>query len=274
MIFTFKMNIERTQIQTEANKFAGIGKRLKLRLKAARSKFYRRIGVLRSDWKGGLADEYAFWENALRDQGRNWSVEEYRARMDPNLELQSYLKELIDAPVGSVVRILDVGAGPLTRVGRRWEGRQLEIIPVDPLADQYDAVLKKLEITPPVRTRFGHGERLLEYFRENSFDLAYASNSLDHSYDPIAAIGQMLAVVKAQCFVYLWHFSNVGVEANYHGLHQWNFDVQRGDLTVNDGHRKHFLSKILAGRAWLQCEVTRAFNARVVVAKLRKLPLG
>jgi SAM-dependent methyltransferase len=244
----------------------------KRKLKSARSKFFRRIGVLRGDRKNGLADEYAFWENALKDQGRNWSAEEFRARTDPNLELQSPLKELIDAPVGAVVRILDVGAGPLTRLGKRWEGRQLEIIPVDPLADQYDAVLKQLEIAPPVRTRLGHGERLLEDFRENSFDLAYASNSLDHSCDPIAAIGQMLAVVKAQCVVYLWHFSNVGVEADYQGLHQWNFDVQQGDLTLSDGHQKHFLSKMFAGRTLLQCEVTHAYDARVVVAKLRKLP--
>jgi SAM-dependent methyltransferase len=240
-------------------------------LRESKATVLRRFGLLKREWNEALHDETSFWERALADNGRDWLPDEYRKRTDPALELQEELKRLIPAPVGSRVRILDVGAGPLTTLGKRWAGHELEIVPVDPLADAYTALLAKLRIVPPVATRYARGEDLLEVFRENEFDLAYASNSLDHSYDPLRAMRQMLAVVKPERFVYLWHFANEGLHEGYHGLHQWNFDVRDGDFIVSDGRRRHSLKTEFDKQAELVCERTVDFGKPVVIAKLRKL---
>src|SRR6266516_646804 len=106
-----------------------------------RTKALRRLGFLKGDWAVGLPGELKFWESALKDPGRKWDPGEYRDRTDPDLELQAELKRLIPAAPGDKVRILDVGAGPLTRLGKRWSGREVEIVAVDPLAREYETML-------------------------------------------------------------------------------------------------------------------------------------
>lgn len=240
-------------------------------LNRAQKKLVGRLGKSKAAWQGALPDELKFWETALMDNGRHWNPESFRKRTDPQLELQKDLKELIPASPGTIVRILDVGAGPLTRIGKMWPGHELEIIALDPLAEAYGAIVDKLGIRPPVRTISGEGEKLSEQFPAEHFDLAYASNSLDHSRDPMLVIEQMLTVVKREHFVYLWHFANVGEAEGYAGLHQWNFDIRDGDLIVSDGRRAWGLAERFGKRIQLSCEEDYAFGSRVVIAKVRKI---
>ena len=72
----------------------------------------------------------------------------------------------------------------MTSLGFRYPGKTLTIVPVDPLADEYDRLLSDAGLNPPIRTVRVAGEELLEHFGSRRFDLAYASNSLDHSADP------------------------------------------------------------------------------------------
>jgi SAM-dependent methyltransferase len=246
---------------------------IKRYVKETSSGFKRKLGLKQKvEWESGLIkDELFFWEKALSEGGKNWSPDEFRLRTDFNQPLQEELKELIAAVPKSVVRILDVGSGPLTRLGTQWPGREVQITATDPLAEHYNMLLKKLGIVPPVPVTFAHGEKLLETFPANHFDLAYASNSLDHSYDPLKAIGQMLAVTKPGGCVYLWHFSNSGKHECYNGLHQWNFDVRNGDFIISDGKVAHSSLSHFGPAIQLACENVRAFNSDVVVAKLKKL---
>jgi SAM-dependent methyltransferase len=235
------------------------------------NRLLRWLGLLGEDWREALPEELQFWERALSDPAKNWVISEFRERMDPDLELQPELKVIIDAPPGAVVRLLDVGAGPLTRLGKKWDGRTLQLYPVDPLAEEYQTLLARLNIHPPILTQVGHGEKLTEQFEKDSFDLAYASNSLDHSYDPLLAIEQMFSVIKPGASVYLWHFAKVGLQEAYHGLHQWNFDIEHGKLLLSDGRGTcHELGKIFHGRAGVTCEFTSFTGSTVVVGRLRK----
>ena len=255
----------------KANFLSHTAWRVKGKLRQIQGRALRSLGIQKRQWAESLPDEIAFWENALREGGRAWDPKELQKRLNPDLELQDDLKALIDAPPQSVVRILDVGAGPLTTLGKRWEGRQLQIVAVDPLAEKYDALLDSLSICPPVKTVFGRGESLLQRFKENEFDLAYASNSLDHSEDPIDTIRQMLAVVKDLHFVYLWHFANAGLAANYEGLHQWNFDIEGDDFVLKGARRTFSLAAEFKAQAELQAEATTGYGNKVVIAKLKKL---
>jgi len=229
------------------------------------------MGLLEGSWQQGLPWEIQFWTDALRDPDNKWLRSEYQERTDPNFELQPELRELIPAPGGATVRILDVGSGPLTRVGKRWPGRELQIIAVDPLANEYNLLFERLSLQPLVPVAPVHGEKLLETFPANSFDLAYASNSLDHSYDPLLVIEQMLGVVRPGRYVYLWHFANGGVTEEYTGLHQWNFDIRNGDFVLDNGRITRSVGAAFKGRAELSTQRLRAFNSNVVVARLKKL---
>jgi SAM-dependent methyltransferase len=237
-----------------------------------RTKFLRKLGFLDTDWRDNLPHELQFWDWALKDNGKNWDRVEWANATDPNMDLQADLKALIPAGEGARVRILDVGSGPLTRVGKRWPGRVIEIVPADPLAEEYKMLLSRHSITPLVPPVAAHGEKLLEVFGENSFDLAYASNSLDHSYDPLLVIRQMLATVKPGHYVYLWHVANEGLRENYVGLHQWNFNIRGSDLVIDDGRSTQSITSALKGIAEVKCEFQSAFNTRIVVATLKRLP--
>jgi SAM-dependent methyltransferase len=240
-------------------------------LQRSRTKALRRFGWLGGDWKEALPEELGFWEWALKNGGQNWKSEEYQERTNPNFELQDELKALIPAAPGANVRIFDVGSGPLTRVGKRWAGRDLQIVAVDPLADEYNALLDRISLRPLVPASFCHGEKLTERFEPNSFDLAYASNSLDHSYDPMVVIRQMLAVVKPSHYVYLWHFANAGVLERYTGLHQWNFEIHKGDVTLGNGQRTFSITDVFQTQAEVACESQTAFGSKVIVTRLKKL---
>ena len=49
------------------------------------------------------------------------------------------------------------------------------------------------------------GEKLTSVFPRNYFDICSCTNALDHCYDPIAAIRQMLAVCKPGGWLHLSH---------------------------------------------------------------------
>lgn len=217
-------------------------------------------------WRLGCPSELKFWETYLRTKGLRWP-EDFLYRCDPHSELQNYITDLIDAPPGSEVRILDAGAGPLTSLGKRWEGRQIHITAVDPLAREYDRLLTRYHVRPPVRTTFADAEKLLEFLPPNHFDLVHARNSIDHSYDPLLAIQQMIAVVKLNCFVFLQHVINEGENQKYRGLHQWNFFTHRGDFLVGNPHRTINITREFRGIAEVNCQVS---ENNWIVTKIRK----
>lgn len=196
-----------------------------------RRRYRARGDDTRDRWQGGLEHEREFWENWVASEGAAWP-DDFAARFDRTLDLQQHVRRHLVEPLDDPVRVLDVGAGPATVLGKRLDADDIEIEAIDPLAPFFDDVLARHHLTPPVRTRTGDGEKLTELFAEASFDLAYSRNSVDHNYDPIATIRQMLAVVKPGRRVVLEHRVDVGVHERYEGLHQWNFREQAGRLVL------------------------------------------
>jgi|SRR5215469_435268 len=182
-------------------------------------------------WRANLKEEVSFWDRWFTTRGAAWP-EDYRDRQDPGIELQANVRRWIDVPAGEVVQILDVGAGPLTVLGKRWDGRVVQITAVDALADRYNEMLAGAHIEPLVRTENCHSEKLLERFKPDQFDLVHASNTLDHHYDPLRAIAQMLSVVKPGRCIYFKHKTEEAEREDHHGLHQWNFSLENGSALL------------------------------------------
>lgn len=148
-----------------------------------------------------------------------------------------------------------MGAGPVTVLGKIWNGHRLDITAVDPLGEEYGRLLEKYDIVPPVKTQTAPAEELIKYFAENAFDVVYARNCIDHSYAPVQAVQQMIAVTRPGGCIVLQHESNEGSNELYRGLHQWNFRQENGDFVVASPARPSVnVSKQFAHLARFSCE--------------------
>jgi SAM-dependent methyltransferase len=195
-------------------------------------------------WQRGLGEEEDHWSRYLATEGDQWP-DEYRERLDATTPLAPELTSLLRVADGAPVRILDVGAGPMTILGKVWPGHDVEIVAVDALAERYDALLASNGIVPPVRTQLCHSERLADQFGAESFDLVHARNTLDHGYDPVRAIEQMAIVTAPGGVIVLDHHRDVAEFEAYQGLHQWNLRLE-GDTYIawRPGERRDVMAAL------------------------------
>jgi SAM-dependent methyltransferase len=220
-------------------------------------------------WRTRQRSEVNFWAGWLVGApGTEEWASDRDSRLDPETEIRDPLvRAELERNRAEEVSILDVGAGPVTALGFRYPGKTLTIVPVDPLADEYDRLLREAQLEAPIRTLPVAGEELLEHFGPGRFDVAYATNALDHSADPFTIISNMVAVVRPGGVVLLRHKRNEGESAGYGGLHQWNFDVVDDSLLLWNNAAEVNVGSALKGRtvttAWIsQHEVL----ARLVVS--------
>jgi SAM-dependent methyltransferase len=206
-------------------------------------------------WKAGIRSEIRFWDAYFSTKGLQWA-DTYGIRFDPDLPLQPRPAALL--PPQTEVHILDVGAGPLTYLGKKSEGKHINITAVDPLSDEYDRILYKYQIQPIVRTQQLAAEELTMRFPLNTFDLVVARNCIDHAYDPERAILQMIDVVKSGRYVLLEHRPNEAENSNYLGLHQWNFSLSaNGDFLISTRFTKVNMTKKYAELCIIMCEIVK-----------------
>ena len=206
----------------------------------------------------GRPSELAFWQAWMLGAAgaEEWS-DDRRARLDPETEIVDPLvRDAVERAPGQNVSILDVGAGPITNLGYVYPGKELTIVPVDPLADHYARLLEQAGLEPPIKTRPIAGEDLLVHFSPQNFDIAHAVNSLDHSSDPLLIAANMLELVRVDGVVLLRHHHNEGEHERYEGLHQWNFDCQDGRLIFWNNAQRLDATEVLSARgrteAWVE----------------------
>jgi SAM-dependent methyltransferase len=221
---------------------AGLSKKLAKRLGMKRPyRSLRATVVARREpqrvWSEGVAAEVEFWEEALP---KRVAVDDsYKLRVDPKAPIRDpLLKALIAKIPAETVSILDVGAGPLTALGKTYPGKLLSITATDPLATEYLRIMRDAGIEPPVPPTPCRGEDLLDPFGPSTFDIAFARNALDHSVDPVRVITNMVHVVKDGRFVVLRHLRREADRNLYRGLHQWNFDIEEGEFVIRRARRE------------------------------------
>lgn len=218
----------------------------------------------RGRWRTQLPKEVAFWKQWIESSGDNTDV--FRLALDPAQPLQPDLAELLDGVADEEVRILDVGAGPISFVGKTYGGHPITLVPIDPLAHEYKRLLDDAGVAPPFPTQIGSAEELSTQFPEGSFDLVNASNSIDHAFDPVLAIAEMVKMVRPKGYVLLSHFRNEGHQNGYYGLHQWNFDVRDGEFIVWNPVQHKSVTAALGGIA----EIDARLEGDVVKVTLRR----
>ena len=222
----------------------------------------------RTTWKSNLGEEVQFWRSLFDRSCPNAAfVNVFHDRVANDRPFPPHLERLVRHVESDVVRVLDVGAGPLTQVGAIHPKLRVEITAIDPLADEYAGLFREFGLVPRVRTRKGHAERLTDLFSENSFHLVYCRNALDHSYDPLSGIRQMIEVCMPGCYCWLQHAVNEGQNQRYRGLHQWDFRPDGTDLamygkledaTVRLSHEIGGLATVEAeGKKWCTVQIRK-----------------
>lgn len=161
-------------------------KELSGKLRAWRPPLWRRIPAccnrLFFDRDAALRTELDFWDRWFRTRGLDWP-EDYRRRLDPRSPLVAHLRPFVDPLPARSIAILDVGAGPLTMIGMTHPSKTLHIVATDLLAAEYDRLLARYAVIPPVLTIAVAAEELAQYFGDDRFELVHANNSLDHTGD-------------------------------------------------------------------------------------------
>lgn len=214
-----------------------------------------------SSWSSGVKAEANFWRLWASTKGHLWP-EEFQRRLDPEAPL--------DHTVGAVIAeggsVLDVGSGPLTSLGKTYDGKSFKVIACDPLALLYDQILLENVIDPLIRTEFAVAEDLSCFFPVGQFDVVHCQNALDHSFDPIRGIQEMLRVTKTGGRVVLRHHLNEAEHEHYSGFHQYNFDEQDGDFVIwNKNSRIRVQDTLPAGSS--MTHVRSADGIEVVISK-------
>lgn len=213
----------------------------------------------------GLAAELAWWGWWLHRKGWHWP-DEYRRRLDPERALAPIHEQLVAHLPQERLRLLDVGSGPLTELGKRAAGKRVEVVAVDPLGRQYAWLLRLNRVRPLVPVIALGGEHLSRRFAPNSFHLVHARNAIDHSRDPHRAIRQMVRVVRPGCYVLLQHRVDEAESRGHSALHQWNFRCEDGRFVLWGKDGRLDLSEALDPFAEVECRL----EGEWVVATLRK----
>ena len=124
----------------------------------------------------GLNAEIDFWRTWLVGRGLEWP-DDYDRRFDASLPLQPELMPFALATPTETVDVLDVGAGPVTRLGKAVPGKRLRLVATDLLADAYNALIDERRVAPLLRTRYADAEKLFATFGRESFDVVHAQNT-------------------------------------------------------------------------------------------------
>ena len=107
-------------------------------------------------WKIGLRDEIAWWDGFMAEnyipapKNPNGLSEEAIFRLDETAPLQDQFVQLLKDTNTERIRILDVGCGPFSLIGKVLPRKELDITAVDPLAEEYIKLQSKHGIVPPV----------------------------------------------------------------------------------------------------------------------------
>lgn len=228
-------------------------------------------------WLSGLESEIVFWKRYM-ETGGDIYFEGFKDQTEKNkhFTLERYLDGLSKT---EKIRFIDIGSGPFSSCGCVSENYNLSVDAIDPLAEVYNALKKKNNLENGITIKTGFVELLDKYFDANTYDIVHMSNSLDHSFNAVFGIYQLLNLCKVGGKVILRHTENEGERSEYGGLHQWNLSVhnEEDSFIIWRKNERYDIKKILDGYATVEWnadvyEKKWKYN-EVIITKLNECPI-
>ncbi len=177
-------------------------------------------------WLQGIKSELKYWDGYIATKGYG-DIDDFNAYTAVK---RPFVYDNIFSQKNT--SFIDVGSGPFSTCGTCTTKTNLQFIAVDMMAPIYSAIKEKYNLQTEVTPQFTIVERLASQFGLEQFDIVHMSNSLDHTFDPMAGIWQLLGVCKVNGTVILEHHQNEAEAAAYDGLHQWNCTLQNGKFEI------------------------------------------
>lgn len=208
------------------------------------------------DWKNSVNTEIAHWNHVFDKYTTdlNSYLHQYvKKRLDMELPLHKNVQLLVDSINKLEISILDVGSGPIPFLGRK-SNKQITLTAVDYLAESYYKLYKHYNVYPPTIPISMDAENLSLYFEMDFFDIVYARNSIDHTFDPIKSIQEMVKVSNK--YVILEHKKNEGAIENYQGLHNWNFFIKESKFYISNKAQEEFCVNNFLPNTTITCNLT------------------
>ena len=216
----------------------------------------------------GGEHEMIFWEGWISARAAQ-PDDDFRFRVNPARPLKDVLAQLLPAHQPQPT-VLDVGCGPLSNIGIRFSGGEVQLMGADLLADGYLKILARHGILPNCDLVSCAGEDLILRFGRDRFDLVCAINSLDHSRSPVEVFWNMAGVCKPGGYLHLSHYENEGITERYTGMHQWNLGMKNGRLVVDDGRQSMDFQPELCGLEMISARREPGEGRAVLEWTLRK----
>lgn len=197
-----------------------------------------------SIWAAGIDSEVTFWRHWFADDAYK-SEREARREVLVHGSCSAEIAKELGANPGDVLRILDVGSGPVSTQRMRAPNNPVELICVDALADIYNVLLDEFGYTDCPKINKVKGEELTLHYAKESFHLVNIANALDHCEDPAKTLVEMYMVCRPRGQVQVLSIENEGERERYIGLHQWNLNADDQGLWLwNPSFRLNLLESL------------------------------
>jgi SAM-dependent methyltransferase len=208
------------------------------------------------DWKKQVDTEISHWNHVFYKYttDTNSYLHQYvKKRLDMELPLHKNVQLLVDSIDKQEISILDVGSGPIPFLGRK-STKKIKLTAVDYLAENYYQLYNQYNIYPPTMPIPLDASKLSLHFENIFFDIVYARNSIDHTFNPIRSIQEMVSVSNK--YVILEHKINEGIVENYQGLHNWNFFVKDSKFYISNKIGEEFCMNDFLPNSIIDCQLT------------------
>lgn len=222
------------------------------------------------EWLKGIPYEVAFWRSYYGNQKRRsdlfrWSLYDKECKLD-NFNVADFIRSIDHEPL-----IMDVGCALSYAFGNRFDGKEMPVVYIDPLAPFYNRILDKYKIDRP-RITFGMIETLTSNFKEETVDFIHIRNALDHCADPIGGIIQSLSCLRTGGILYLNHFRNEACNEAYRGFHQYNITEEDGHLKIWNREKEYDITELIAAFADTATSVSDSGRIVAVITKTASIP--
>lgn len=201
-------------------------------------------------WLSGLIEEIQFWDDYMESGGGDYPANfSWTTNAEKAFPFEDEIGNMEEC------KFIDVGSGPFSRCGHITEKCRLSFTAVDPLGRLYELFKKRYSLENGIRVKTGFVEFLDRQFAKNTFDIVHMSNSLDHAFDPVFGIYELLYICKIGGKVILRHAENEAERSTYAGLHQWNLSLhmQEGEFWIWNKNTKVNVSEVFSPYAEIQC---------------------
>jgi SAM-dependent methyltransferase len=179
-------------------------------------------------WQANIDEELGFWQKIVTGTHfeKEWcESSRYYLTQDVPIDHPYFYKiaDYLDLFSDEQINIANIGSGPCVPLRVTHPTRKIHMLHVDPLWPYYERIIEAAGFRARTFIAPFPVETMDQTLPHDHFHIAWSRNALDHSWEPLKGIKNMVKITKPQGKIIVLVNVNEGVRETYHGLHKWNF---------------------------------------------------